>query len=177
MSHEGLVADMRYNGGGHTSQLIIERLSRTIIGWDVVRHGAPEPYPSAGRRGPVVFVTNQFAGSDGDIVCAAAQELKLGPVVGQRSWGGVIGIDGRFDLVDGTGVTQPRYSFHFDTHGWDVENHGIDPDIEYVMTPGDWADEDSHDPQLDLAIAEALKLLETQPASAPPKLPAPRSRR
>jgi len=176
MSHEGLVADMRYNGGGHTSQLIIERLSRKIIGWDVVRHGAPEPYPSAGRRGPVVFVTNQFAGSDGDIVCAAAQELKLGPVVGQRSWGGVIGIDGRFDLVDGTGVTQPRYSFHFDTHGWDVENHGIDPDIEYVMSPGDWSDEDHHDPQLDRAIEEALGLLEAHPASVPPQLPAPRSR-
>ena len=176
MSHEGLVADMRYNGGGHTSQLIIERLSRRIIGWDLVRHSAPEPYPSAGRRGPVVFVTNQFAGSDGDIVCAAAQELKLGPVVGQRSWGGVIGIDGRFDLVDGTGVTQPRYSFHFDTHGWDVENHGIDPDVEYVMSPGDWADEDAMDPQLDLAIGEALKLLAAQPASAPPQLPAPRSR-
>lgn len=177
MSHEGLVADMRYNGGGHTSQLIIERLSRRIVGWDLVRHGAPEPYPSAGRRGPVVFVTNQFAGSDGDIVCAAAQELKLGPVVGQRSWGGVIGIDGRFDLVDGTGVTQPRYSFHFDEHGWDVENHGIDPDIEYVMSPGDWADEDARDPQLDLAVAEALRLLEAQPASVPPTLPAPRSRR
>ena len=173
MSHEGLVADMRYNGGGHTSQLIIERLSRKIIGWDVVRHGAPEPYPSAGRRGPVVFVTNQFAGSDGDIVCAAAQELKLGPVVGQRSWGGVVGYDGRFDLVDGTGVTQPRYSFHFDNHGWDVENHGIDPDIEFVMSPGDWSDEDHHDPQLDRAIEEALSLLEAHPASAPPGLPAP----
>ena len=177
MSHEGLVADMRYNGGGHTSQLIIERLGRKIVGWDVVRHGSPEPYPSAGRRGPVVFVTNQFAGSDGDIVCAAAQELELGPVVGQRSWGGVIGIDGRFDLVDGTSVTQPRYSFHFDTLGWDVENHGVDPDVEYVMSPGDWSDEDAQDPQLDLAIEEALKILELQPASVPPVLPAPRSRR
>jgi tricorn protease len=73
-------------------------------------------------------------------------------------------------------VTQPRYSFHFDTHGWDVENHGIDPDIEYVMSPGDWTDEDTKDPQLDLAMVEALKLLEAIPASAPPQLPAPRSR-
>lgn len=177
MAHEGIVADMRYNGGGHTSQLVIERLNRKIIGWDLVRHGSPEPYPSTGRRGPVVFVTNQFAGSDGDIVCAAAQELELGPVVGQRSWGGVIGIDGRFDLVDGTEVTQPRYSFHFDTLGWDVENHGVDPDIERVMSPADWADENATDPQLDLAIGEALKLLDAQPASVPPALPAPRSRR
>ncbi len=176
MAHEGVVADMRYNGGGHTSQLVIERLSRKVIGWDLVRHAAPEPYPYQGRRGPVVFVTNQFAGSDGDIVCAAAQELKLGPVVGQRSWGGVIGIDGRFDLVDGTSVTQPRYSFHFDEHGWDVENHGVDPDIEYVMTPADWDDEDARDPQLDLAIEEALRLLAETPASVPPPLPKPRAR-
>ncbi len=177
MGHDGVIADMRYNGGGHTSQLVIERLSRRVIGWDVVRHGSPEPYPYRGRRGPVVFVTNQFAGSDGDIVCAAAQELKLGPVVGQRSWGGVIGIDGRFDLVDGTSVTQPRYSFHFDEHGWDVENHGVDPDIVYVMSPGDWADEDARDPQLDLAVAEALRLLDATPASRPPALPLPRARR
>ncbi|MDO5287073.1 MAG: PDZ domain-containing protein [Actinomycetia bacterium] len=176
MAHEGVVADMRYNSGGHTSQLVIERLSRRIIGWDLVRHGAPEPYPFQGRRGPVVFVTNQFAGSDGDIVCAAAQELGLGPVVGQRSWGGVIGIDGRFDLVDGTSVTQPRYSFYFDKHGWDLENHGVDPDIEYLMSPADWDDEDVRDPQLDLAVAEALRLLEETPAQQPPELPAPRVR-
>lgn len=177
MAHEAVIADVRYNSGGHTSQLVIERLSRQVIGWDLVRHGAPEPYPYQGRRGPVVFVTNQFAGSDGDIVCAAAQELGLGPVVGQRSWGGVIGIDGRFDLVDGTSVTQPRYSFYFDQHGWGVENHGVDPDREHVMSPADWDDEDVRDPQLDLAVEEALRLLEQTPAKQPPPLPAPRNRR
>lgn len=176
MSHEGLVADMRYNAGGHTSQLIIERLRGEVIAWDTVRHSSSEPYPSHGRRGPVVFVANQFAGSDGDIVNAAAQELGLGPVVGQRTWGGVIGIDRRFDLVDGTGVTQPRYSFCFDGHGWGVENHGVDPDIEYVMTPADW-DEETRDPQLDLAIDEALRLLDASGAKAAPQLPAPRVQR
>jgi len=105
------------------------------------------------------------------MVNAAAQELGLGPVVGQRTWGGVIGIDGRFDLVDGTGVTQPRYAFHFNQHGWGIENHGVDPDIEYVMAPSDWADEDARDPQLDLAIDEALARLAETPAAQPPTLP------
>ena len=109
MGHEGVVADMRYNRGGHTSQLIIEKLRARIIGYDLSRHAANETYPADGRRGPLVLVANQFSGSDGDMVNAAAQELGLGPVVGQRTWGGVVGIDGRFDLVDGTAVTQPRY--------------------------------------------------------------------
>lgn len=177
MTHEGVVADMRYNRGGHTSELIIEKLRATIVGYGPGRHTTTECYPTAGRRGPVVFVANQFSGSDGDMVNAAAQELGLGPVVGQRTWGGVIGIDGRFDLVDGTSVTQPRYAFHFNQHGWGIENHGVDPDIEHIMAPDDWADEDERDPQLDLAVDEALRLLSETPASVPPSLPAPRARR
>ncbi len=174
MSHEGVVADMRYNRGGHTSELIIEKLRATIVGYGPGRHTTTECYPTAGRRGPVVFVANQFSGSDGDMVNAAAQELRLGPVVGQRTWGGVIGIDGRFDLVDGTSVTQPRYAFHFNEHGWGIENHGVDPDIEHIMSPDDWADEDERDPQLDLAINEALNSLAQSPASLPPTLPSSR---
>jgi tricorn protease len=121
-----------------------------------------------------VLVANQFTGSDGDMLNAPAQELGLGPVVGQRTWGGVVGIDGRFDLVDGTAVTQPRYAFHFDEHGWGIENHGVDPDIRYEMAPDDWRDEDARDPQLDLAVDEALRLLAESPASLPPTMPPPR---
>ena len=107
---EGLIVDVRYNRGGHTSQLVIELLARRPIGWGLARGlDQPETYPDNAPRGPVVFVTNEMAGSDGDIVNAAAQALGIGPVVGVRTWGGVVGIDGRFDLVDGTGVTQPRH--------------------------------------------------------------------
>lgn len=170
--HEGVITDVRANGGGHTSQLILERLARRVVGWDVSRHYAnPATYPHQAVRGPLVFVTNQFAGSDGDIVTAAAQEMGLGPVVGERSWGGVVGIDGRFELVDGTGVTQPRYAFWFNEHGWDVENHGVDPDVEVIMTPADWESDD--DIQLDAAIAIALRQLEDTPAATPPEMPAP----
>jgi tricorn protease len=169
---EGLVVDVRYNRGGHTSQLVLERLARKVIGWDVARHvGAAEPYPSQSPRGPLVFVTNEFAGSDGDIVNAGAQAMGLGPVIGTRTWGGVVGIDGRFDLVDGTGITQPRYAFWLEGKGWGVENYGVDPDIVVTVDPAQW--HGSSDVQLDRAIAELLQRLEVEPAAAPPPLPEP----
>jgi tricorn protease len=172
---EGLIVDLRYNRGGHTSQLVIERLARRVIGWTTSRHhGVQSDYPSQSARGPVIFVTNEFAGSDGDIVNAAAQALGLGPVVGVRTWGGVVGIDGRFRLVDGTGITQPRYAFWLEGYGWKVENYGTDPDIEVAMTPADWHSD--ADIQLDRAITEALARLSVTPAAMPPAMPEPRVR-
>jgi tricorn protease len=166
VAREALLVDVRNNGGGHVSELVLERLSRTVQGWDVVRHGAPEPYPRSCPRGPLVAVANEHAGSDGDIVVAMIKQMRLGPVVGTRTWGGVIGIDMRYRLVDGTSVTQPRYSFWFDDLGWTVENHGVAPDIEVQHRPQDWAA--GTDPQLDTAIQLALDALATRPASTPP---------
>ena len=174
---EGLVVDVRYNRGGHTSSLVLERLARTVVGWTVSRHAEhPRPYPQQSPRGPVVLVANEHSGSDGDIVNAAAQAMGLGPVVGMRTWGGVIGIDGRFALVDGTAITQPRYAFWLQGYGWDVENHGVDPDIEVVHTPADHEREAEADPQLDRAVSEALARLAQTPAAEPPALPEPRVR-
>ncbi|MFI6424849.1 S41 family peptidase [Promicromonospora sp. NPDC050880] len=173
---EGVVVDVRFNGGGHTSQLVIARLAARVAGWELNRYyDRPETYPSRAPRGPVVLVTNEYAGSDGDIVNAAAQALGVGPVVGVRTWGGVIGIDGRFGLVDGTGITQPRYSFWLDGKGFGVENHGVDPDIEVRHTPADYFSD--VDPQLDAGIAEAFRRLEERPAAVAPALPEPRVRR
>lgn len=173
MRCEAVIVDVRFNGGGHTSELVIERLSRRAIGWLGARHhDEVGTYPSQAARGPVVFVTNPFAGSDGDIVAAAAQELGLGPVVGERSWGGVVGIDGRFSLVDGTEVTQPRYWISFQKQGFGLENHGVDPDIVVEVGPGEW--ESAVDVQLDVAIDEALSRLEERPAAVPPTLGDPR---
>jgi tricorn protease len=120
-------------------------------------------------RGPVVAVANEHSGSDGDIVNAAIKALGIGPVVGTRTWGGVIGIDSRYHLVDGTLVTQPKYAFWLEGMGWDVENHGVDPDIEVPHTPQDWAA--GRDPQLDVAIRVALDALAERPAKTPPGLP------
>ncbi|MDN5724589.1 MAG: PDZ domain-containing protein [Propionibacteriales bacterium] len=172
---EGIVVDVRYNRGGHTSALVIEQLARRIIGYQAGRHMATaESYPSPAPRGPLAFVANEFSGSDGDIVNAAAQSLGLGPVIGVRTWGGVVGIDGRFSLVDGTGITQPRYVCWFDNYGYGVENHGVDPDIEVQVPPGDFDGE--ADLQLDRAIKELLSRLRKSPAVVPPELPEPKVR-
>ena len=169
VAREGLVVDVRENGGGHTSQLVVEKLARRIVGWEMPRGMRPYSYPLDAPRGPVVAVANEFSGSDGDIVNAAIKALGLGPVVGTRTWGGVIGIDSRYHLVDGTLVTQPKYAIWLEGYGWDVENHGVDPDVEVVQRPQDWAA--GRDAQLDEAIRIALEALETTPAKRPPELP------
>ncbi|OIJ64739.1 S41 family peptidase [Streptomyces mangrovisoli] len=169
VAREGLVVDVRENRGGHTSQLVVEKLARRIVGWANPRGMRPYSYPMDAPRGPVVAVANEFSGSDGDIVNAAIRALGIGPVVGTRTWGGVIGIDSRYRLVDGTLVTQPKYAFWLEGYGWDVENHGVDPDIEVLHRPQDWAA--GRDPQLDEAIRLALETLETSPAKTPPSPP------
>lgn len=169
VAREGLVVDVRENRGGHTSQLVVEKLARRIVGWDLPRGHRPFSYPQDAPRGPVVAVANEFSGSDGDIVNAAIKALGIGPVVGTRTWGGVVGIDSRYRLVDGTLVTQPKYAFWLEGYGWGVENHGVDPDVEVVVTPQDHAA--GRDPQLDEAVRIALAALAENPAKTPPDLP------
>ncbi|MGW3143753.1 S41 family peptidase [Streptomyces sp. NPDC001177] len=169
VAREGLVVDVRENRGGHTSQLVVEKLARRIVGWVLPRGLRPYSYPQDAPRGPVVAVADEFSGSDGDIVNAAIRALGIGPVVGMRTWGGVIGIDSRYHLVDGTLITQPKYAFWLEGYGWGVENHGVDPDVEVPQRPQDWAA--GRDPQLDEAIRLALAALEERPAKTPPGLP------
>lgn len=163
-----LVVDTRENGGGHVSQLVLERLSRRTLGGDVVRHAPDELWWAEAPRGPLVSIANEYAGSDGDIVNQSFKQMGLGPVVGTRTWGGVIGIDGRYTLVDGTSVTQPRYSFWFADAGWGVENHGVDPDVEVLHPPQAWAS--GEDPQLAEGLRIVLELLEDHPPLRAPGL-------
>ncbi|MFE4669905.1 S41 family peptidase [Streptomyces sp. NPDC056716] len=169
VAREGLVVDIRENRGGHTSQLVVEKLARRIVGWAVPRGMRPHSYPRDAPRGPVIAVANEFSGSDGDIVNAAIRALGIGPVVGTRTWGGVIGIDNRYRLVDRTLITQPKYAFWLEGYEWGVENHGVDPDVEVVHRPQDWAT--GSDPQLDEAVRLALATLDQTPAKTPPPLP------
>lgn len=155
---QGLVVDVRFNGGGHVSQLILEKLARKHIGYDKPRRGKLEQYPVYSVKGPIVALTNEQAGSDGDIFCHAFKLMGLGPLVGTRTWGGVVGINPRVRLVDGTFVTQPQFAFYFKDVGWGVENYGTDPNIEVEIAPQDYAR--GLDPQLDRAVDEALALLE-----------------
>jgi tricorn protease len=162
---DGLIVDVRYNSGGHVSQLLLEKLARRRIGYDAARWGGVAPYPSESVAGPRVALTNELAGSDGDIFCHSFKLLGLGPLIGKRTWGGVIGISPRHPLVDGTITTQPEYSFWFQDVGWMVENYGTDPDIEVEMTPQDYVA--GRDPQLERAITEVLRLLVEQPIVKP----------
>ena len=166
MVRDALIVDVRGNTGGHTSQLVVEKLARRVIAWDVRRGLMPSTYPEDAPRGPVVAVTDECSGSDGDIVTAAIRLLRLGPVVGARTWGGVIGYDNEHELIDGTRITVPRLAFWFEKYGWGVENYGVDPDVEVIMSPDDWAAE--RDTQLETAVRLALEALQQRPAVRPP---------
>jgi tricorn protease len=165
VAYDSMIVDVRFNGGGHVSQLILEKLARRRIGFDLTRWGEPEPYPSFSVGGPMVAVTNQFAGSDGDIFSHAWKLMKLGTLIGKRTWGGVIGIWPRNVLADGSMTSQPEFSFWFKDVGWGVENYGTDPDIEIDMTPQDYVA--GRDPQLDKAIEVVLDQLKTNPPLHP----------
>ncbi|HET6382410.1 MAG TPA: S41 family peptidase [Armatimonadota bacterium] len=176
VERDALLVDVRYNGGGHVSQLLIEKLARKRVGYDIQRWGQPEPYPSFSVGGPMVALTNQWAGSDGDIFSHVFKLMKLGPLIGVRTWGGVIGISPRNLLADGSMTTQPEYSFWFEDVGWGVENYGTDPDIEVDIAPQDYAR--GYDPQMEKALAVILERLEKEPVVRPsfedrPNLSAP----
>ena len=170
MTRDGLIFDVRGNSGGHISELVVEKLARRVVGWSLGRWRQPYSYPREARRGAVVTLADEFAGSDGDIVTAAVKLLGLGPVVGTRTWGGVIGIEGRQGLVDGSTVTVPRYAFYFDEYGWGVENHGVDPDVEVLITPDEAAA--GRDTQLEMAVQLAMDALDKQPRPALPEVTA-----
>ncbi|MFB8175962.1 S41 family peptidase [Streptomyces sp. NPDC055966] len=166
VSRPALIVDVRGNAGGHISELVIEKLTRTILGWDLTRDAQPVSYTSNAPRGPVVALADEATSSDGDMITAAFKLLRLGPVVGQRTWGGVVGMTGRHRLGDGTVITVPMNAAWFDAYGWSVENHGVAPDLEIMRTPLDWAE--GRHAQMDDAIQLALDLLTTTPAAIPP---------
>jgi tricorn protease len=166
MMMDALIVDVRGNRGGHTSELVVEKLARRVIGWIVPRGMQAFSYPQDAPRGPVVALADEFAGSDGDIVTAAIKILRLGPVVGTRTWGGVIGIDDGHELVEGTRFTVPRYAVWLDQFGWRLENRGVEPDVEVVVPPD--ASAAGRDPQLETAVAMAMDELAATPAARPP---------
>ena len=162
-----LIVDVRFNGGGHVSQLILEKLSRKVIGFSNARwsKNLNEHYPDHSVLGPMVAVTNEFAGSDGDIFSHAFKLMGLGKLIGRRTWGGVVGIWPRHYLIDGTVTTQPEFSSWFRDVGYGVENYGTDPDIFVDIRPQDYKNND--DPQLDTAIKEISTQLKKNPVKYP----------
>ncbi len=165
VDRDGLIVDVRYNRGGHVSQLLLEKLARKRVGYDIPRWGKPDPYPSYSVAGPLVALTNQFAGSDGDIFSHVFKLKGMGPLIGKRTWGGVVGIWPRHSLADGSITTQPEFSFWFQDVGWGVENFGTEPDIDIDITPQDYAA--GRDPQMEKALAVILDILEKDPPIKP----------
>ncbi|WP_052849817.1 S41 family peptidase [Streptomyces avicenniae] len=161
-----LIVDVRGNAGGNISELVVEKLTRTILGWDLTRNEQPVSYASNAPRGPVVAVADEATSSDGDMITAAFRLLGIGPVVGTRTWGGVVGITGDHRLGDETDITVPMNAAWFAGYGWGVENHGVEPDIEAVRGPLDWAE--GRPMVLQTAVRVALDLLERKPAAEPP---------
>jgi tricorn protease len=170
-NREALIVDVRYNRGGHVSPLLLEKLARKRVGYDVSRYGPPVPYPPESVAGPIVALTNQFAGSDGDIFSHCFKLYKLGPLIGKRTWGGVIGINPYHRLVDGTITTQPEFSFWFVDVGWKVENYGTDPDYDVDIAPHDARA--GVDPQMQKALDLVAQLRSASTNGRPHFEPAP----
>ena len=167
-SKPGLIVDERFNSGGQIPDRFIELLNRPALSYWAVRDAQPRPWPPVGHRGPSVMLINGWSGSGGDAFPFYFREAKLGPLIGTRTWGGLIGISGAPALVDGGGLTVPTFRM-FDVRGsWFAEGHGVDPDIPVDEDPAQLAK--GVDPQLERAIQEVQTRLQQAPAA--PRQPA-----
>jgi tricorn protease len=167
---EGAIIDERYNHGGQVADYIVNELERKLMGYFVQRDGQPATSPIAGIYGPKVMIINESAGSGGDALPYMFHQRKIGPMVGTRTWGGLVGTLGVPTIIDGNGITAPILAFYDLSGKWAVENEGVTPDIEVEYTPS--AVISGHDPQLERAVQEAMKLLEQNPVKRVPR-PAP----
>lgn len=173
---EALVVDVRFNSGGFASWLMLEKLARRRQGHETGRWSGRAPYPPESPHGPMVALTNEHAGSDGDIFSHVFTQMGLGPLVGKRTWGGVVATWPRHNLVDGTTTTQPEFAYEF--HGRWLENHGVEPDVVVDPAPHEHAEAVDH--QLTTAIHLAMTQLPATPAeptTAPAWLAAQKPRR
>lgn len=167
----GLVVDVRFNRGGHVSQLLLEKLARRPLAWTVSRWNQPQVYPRNASLGPMVCLTNENAGSDGDIFSHNWKQMDLGPLVGRRTWGGVVGIWPRHRMVDNSITTQPEFAYWFPDVRWGVENRGTEPDVDVDITPQDHAA--GLDPQMEAALSWMVEQLDTDEPGPPDFGPGP----
>jgi tricorn protease len=164
---EGAVIDERYNHGGMVADYIVNELDRKLMGYFALRDGQPTTSPIAGLYGPKVMLINESAGSGGDALPYMFRLRKIGPLVGTRTWGGLVGTLGVPPTIDGGGITAPTLAFYNLKGEWDVENIGVSPDVEVEYTAADVIN--GRDPQLERAVQEALKLLEQNPMKRVPR--------
>jgi tricorn protease len=171
LDKQGAVIDERFNGGGQAADYIIHAMQNTLMSWWAPRYGAIYRTPQASILGPKVMIINEFAGSGGDAMPWYFRQAQLGPLVGKRTWGGLVGIGGIPVLMDGGRVTSPSFGFFNPQGQWEVENHGVQPDYEVDMEPKPVSE--GHDPQLEKAVSLALEELAKHPVPEPNKPPYP----
>lgn len=172
LQKKALIIDVRGNGGGNVSPMLMERLQRQMVMIDIERNGAPHPDPSGTHVGPKVALIDEFSASDGDIFSYRFKQSKLGPTIGKRTWGGVVGIRGSLPFIDGGFLNRPEFS-RYDVNGkeWIMEGHGVDPDIVVDNDPA--LEFEGTDQQLNTAIDEVMKALKNWPEglATPPPYP------
>ncbi|WP_428269301.1 S41 family peptidase [Haliangium sp.] len=168
---EGLIIDVRGNGGGNVSQMLIERLRRTLMGVDFARNQeVPTTYPAVVFHGHMVTLISETSASDGDIFPYMFRQAGLGPLIGKRTWGGIVGISFHGPLIDGGQVFVPEFGNAAASGEWVVEGVGVPPDIEVENDPVSLIE--GRDPQLERGIAEVMKRIEAEPRRLPAR-PAP----
>jgi tricorn protease len=166
---EGLIVDERFNSGGQIPDRFVEMLGRKTINYWGVRDGEDWAWPEVANSGPKAMLINGWSGSGGDCFPFYFKKAGLGPLIGTRTWGGLIGITGSPELVDGGNVTCPTFGIYSTKGEWIIEGHGVDPDIAVVDDPSLMAR--GHDPQLERAVDEVMKALKKNP---PPEVKKPK---
>jgi len=156
-----LIIDERWNGGGQIPNRFIELLNRPVTNWFALRDGMDWKTPQASHSGPKCMLINGRAGSGGDMFPWLFRQAGLGPLIGTRTWGGLVGISGNPSPIDGGFIAVPRFGFYENDGTWGVEGHGVDPDIEVIADPSLMVG--GGDPQLDVAIIQMLNAIEEEP--------------
>lgn len=164
---EGAIIDERFNEGGQLADYIIDHLSRPLMSKVVAREGHDWSSPSEAIYGPKVMIINEMAGSGGDALPWYFRKAGIGPLIGKRTWGGLVGIGGYPQLLDGGGVTAPRAAIYGLNGEWEVENHGVPPDVEVDLDPA--AFRQGRDAQLEKAIEVVMQQLKEHPPGQHPR--------
>jgi tricorn protease len=168
---DAAIIDERFNGGGKAADYIVERLQRPLANYWSTRYGADYTTPAGAIFGPKVMIINELAGSGGDYLPWAFRRAKLGPLVGKRTWGGLVGIGGYPTLLDGGMVTAPHFAFWTPEGQWEVENRGVAPDYDVDYDPK--AVREGRDPQLEKAVQLVLEALAKNPPTRAKRPPYP----
>jgi tricorn protease len=167
INKEGAVIDERFNGGGTAADYIIDYMRRPLMNMWTTREGKDFTTPVGSIYGPKAMIINEFAGSGGDMMPWLFRKANIGPLIGKRTWGGLVGIYDYPQLIDGGSVTAPRVAFYNLQGEWDVENYGTAPDIEVELDPQAWRA--GRDPQLEKAVEVVMEALKKNPLPKPRK--------